>query len=142
MLTRQTQLIKKSNESLTYKIGEVSIDGETAIVNVSCTYGDVKAIFGVAFSEYMQKAIAAAFSETPPSEEEIDKMLSDEIVSALNSTPPTEHSAELKVNCIKTDGKWAIDTSTENTELADVLTGNLVSTFTEMAKDKISKSKG
>jgi len=127
------QLIKKSNETLTYTIGETTIENDRAVVNVSCTYGDMKPVLAKAFANYVGKVMEVAFSGESPSDEEIQEMLLSEITAALDSTPTEEYSTELTVDCVKKDGKWIVDTDKENLKLADVLTGNLVSAFSEMA---------
>lgn len=128
------ELIKKSNETLTYNIGEVAITDDKATVDVDCTYGDIKPIFGTAFTGYIGKVFELAFSGTSPSEEEVNTILADEIALAIESTSPEVYSTKVQVKCIKVDGKWVIDSSVDNIELADVLTGNLVSAFSEMAE--------
>ena len=126
------KLIKKSNETLTYKIGEVTIDGDTAVVKVSCTYGDVNKIFELAMSNYFVKAMEASFSGEEVSDEYFEKILDEEIIAALETTTTEEYSTELTVDCIKKDGKWAIDTNKDNKELANVFTGNLLKSIESM----------
>lgn len=127
-------LVKASHETLNYKIVDTVIEGDHATVTVDCTYGDVKGIFGTAFKEYFQNAMQFAFSGVEATQEELDEILSTAIINALETTSPEEYAATIQVPCVKIDKRWAIDNSSENLELSDAMTGNLVSTLQEMTE--------
>lgn len=127
------ELMKVSNKMLNYKITNTVINNDAATVTVECTYGDVKPIFGAAFKEYFQAVMQKAFSGTEPTEEELNEMLSTAMLNAIETTQAEEYSTTIEVPCIKVDKKWAIDSSTDNVALADVMTGNLASALQDMA---------
>lgn len=131
------QLIKKSNQTLSYTIKESTIEGNKAKVVVDCTYGDLKPVIGDAMKNYMKNLFSVAFSGEQPTDEEVDAMLQECINNSLTSIQTQQCSSKVTIDCIKKDGVWVIDNTKENVPLADVFTGNMVSTFTELS-DTIS----
>lgn len=123
------ELIKLSNQSLTYEIASKEITEDKAVVTVHCSYGDVREIIAEAFDQYTDKAIGLALSGEEVTDAQIEEMLFEEIKKAMQTVGTKDYATTIQVYCSKIEGEWVIDDSDENMPLADVITGNLISAF-------------
>ncbi len=132
------EIFKENAKMIKYKINSTTINGDSAVLKVDCTYGDASEVFGIALKSYMQKALSTAFSSNKTSEDETQKILSEEIQAAVKSTPLKTVTKEIDITCNKVDGKWLI-ASDDN--LANIILANMYTVFSDMANSFKDTSK-
>ena len=101
---------------LSWKIGEVKEEQDTATVEVEITNKN----FEVVLNNYMQKVVKIALSGTEQAQEEYNNYLLEEL--RKEDTPTTTVSKTVEVK--KVDGKWVV---TANSDLASLLLPGLES---------------
>ena len=115
-------------------IGETIIDNQ-AIVEVQIDTYNFGTIMKQAFSEYLTQALAFAFSESGDKNTDI---LNPIVLNKLEKLQKN-YSEKVKVNLIKVDDMWNVEAlKTENKELRNALTGNMLTASEEFSKS-ISK---
>lgn len=127
-----TELIKKIAGTLEYKIGEITVDGDSAKAPVHFKYQDISEPFVTAFSNYMIKVLELAFSSlaegTEPTEEELAQMFADYLTEALDGAEKKMSEVDVVFPLAKTsEGNWQITNTPE--QLLDILTGNIFSSL-------------
>lgn len=124
------EVFKKNAKIIKYKINSTTINGDSAVVKVNCTYGDASEVMGIALKAYMQKALSTVFSSEQTSSEDTNKMLNEEIESALKNTSLKTVTKDLEITCSKVDGKWLV-VGDEN--VANIMVANMYAVLNDMA---------
>jgi hypothetical protein len=126
-----SELYKKNGSMIKYKINSSTVNGDEAKVKVNCTYGDATELFQAAMGAYMKKAMETAFSEKKPSQEDMQKMLTDEIQAASKSTPLKPVTKDIEINCKKTDDKWKVVVDQNS---INIMSANIYDTVKKMTE--------
>ena len=100
-----------------YKLGEESVDGDTATVETTITtypFGDI-------FSQVLTDYITEAFSNLDMTEEEGQQLMASLMTEALDKAEKS-YETTVTVNLAKEDGQWVVQ---EDDALANALTGGI-----------------
>jgi hypothetical protein len=116
-------------QSYTYEIGEVTIDEETAVVEVTFTGIDGKGFFQAWFTQYFMEAMQLALSGAE--EAEIEQLAVDLFVE-LSDELPTDKVMNVDVEMVKIDSVWKIVLDEADFDLFDGMSGGLLSGLMEM----------
>jgi hypothetical protein len=100
--------IKSRASKMTYEITNSEINGDNASVTVKAKYIDGGIILKAAMGEVITKAMSLAFSGQEPTDDEMNKLFLDTINEKANSISDTYKEVTLKIDCVKSDGKWYI----------------------------------
>lgn len=114
-----------------YTIGEETIEGDTATVNVSVTTYDLGTTFKTAMGNYISTALGMAFAGA--SQEEMETALYEGLQSELDSLTEKDYTTDVNLTLTKTDNGWMLDALPD--EAADAFTGGLKS-----AADEVNES--
>ncbi len=128
-----TDMIKNNMKKLTYKITDTKIDGDKAVVSVSCKYVDAGPLLKATFEEYITKVFETAFSGVEMTQTEVDKLLGDIMLEQRKKIPETFKEKDIKIDLIKKDDKWVINKV--NDDLLDVIMSGLSSAFAGFSED-------
>ncbi len=123
--------LKSNNKKVTYNITNIDTKDNTATVTADCKFVDGSSILKDAIADYIPKAFAEAFSggqDPKKTAKEIAELMKDKI----KTTKETFTTKTIKINCIRTDGKWYIDK--EDDELKNVFASNLISAGHDISK--------
>lgn len=113
-----------------YTIGEETIEGDTATVNVSITTYDLGTAFKTAMGNYISTALGMAFAGA--SQEEMEAALYEGLQSELDSLTEKDYTADVNLTLTKTDNGWMLDALSD--EATDALTGGLESAANEVSE--------
>lgn len=113
-----------------YAIGEETIEGDTATVNVSITTYDLGTVFKTAMGNYISTALGMAFAGA--SQEEMEAALYEGLQSELDSLTEKDYTADVNLTLTKTDNGWMLDALSD--EATDALTGGLESAANEVSE--------
>lgn len=108
-------------DKLAWKVTKVTQENDTATVEIEVTNKDFKTII----SNYMQKALKAAFAGENISEQEIDNYFTEELKNEQVQTTTVTKTIQV----IKEDKKWKV---VSNDELADALLPGLQETVNSL----------
>ena len=106
-----------------YTIGEETIDGDKATVEVTITSRDLGPVFSDAIGAYFTEAFTSALGGA--SEEELAQMFLDTLTEKISAQTEKSHTATTTFNLTQTDGEWKLDQfSTDN---LDCIMGGMLS---------------
>lgn len=91
---------------MTYTLGEVTVDGETATVPVHITYVNAADVFTQALSEYFLQALSLAL--TGADEEQLTQLMMDLLKEKMETVSTSTGEADLTFTCRRIDGQWKI----------------------------------
>lgn len=91
---------------MTYTLGEVTVDGETATVPVHITYVNAADVFTQALSEYFLQAFSLAL--TGADEEQLTQLMMDLLKEKMETVSTSTGEADLTFTCRRIDGQWKI----------------------------------
>ena len=97
---------------MTYTLGEVTVDGETATVPVHITYVNAADVFTQALSEYFLQAFSLAL--TGADEEQLTQLMMDLLKEKMETVSTSTGEADLTFTCQQTDGEWKIAALTDD----------------------------
>lgn len=117
--------------SYDYVIGEESVDGNTATVEVSLTTYDLGSTFKTAMGNYFSTVFGMAFAGA--SEEEMESALYEELQSEIDSLEEKDYTADIELALTKTDEGWKLDTLSE--EAANAFTGGMLNSANELSEN-------
>lgn len=120
--------LKSESEEIKYKIRKVDKGSDEATVAVSFKYNDQSDVLKTAMGNYFQQGIAQAFSGTEVNYEEL---FNDCLKDAIDSSKKKRTEKNIELNLELIDKEWKIVDLDE--EVADVMLGNAVSVFSDMA---------
>lgn len=100
-----------------YKLGEETVDGDTATVETTITTYP----FGEIFTDVLTEYVTEAMADTDMSEEESTKLLGDLMTKALDSAEKS-YETVVSIELVKVDDKWEVQ---ESDEMANALTGGI-----------------
>lgn len=104
-------------KQVTYKINSETIDGESAIVNVTATAPDLAIVIGEFFQKAISVAFSNAFSGQNTSDEENQKVFDGILSECLDNVKLSERTQDIHIE--KKDGEWNF---TDGNELMKLLT--------------------
>lgn len=119
-------------QSYTYEIGEVTIDEDTAVVEVTFTGIDGKGFFQAWFTQYFMEAMQLAFSGA---DEAAIEQLAVDLFVELSEELPTDKVITVDVEMVKVDKVWKIVLNKDDFDLFDGMSGGLLSGLMEMNLD-------
>ena len=97
---------------MTYTLGEVTVDGETATVPVQITYVDAVDVFTEALGEYFLQAFGLAL--TGADEEQLTQLMMDLLKEKMETVYTSTGEADLTFTCRRIDGQWKIAALTDD----------------------------
>ena len=106
------------------------IDKNTVNVKTKVTAVDMKPVLSEYLATAIQYAFINAFSNSGPSQEEVNKKMEEVLVECLNKPDLGLVTNEIIVKVSKEDGKWKINIEEA---LADALFGGLLSAAQELS---------
>lgn len=123
-LSQEAQdLLAEKLKSFEYTVGNESIDGDTATVEVTIKTYNMSTVLSNFISEYFQQGFALAFSGA--SEEQLNALASQVLTNQLESAQMDyEKTVPLKMS--KVDGKWVVDNLSDQDGFVNVLTGGMI----------------
>ncbi len=121
--------LKECAAKMTYELGEVKEDGESATVPVTFTYVDAQPVFNAVLDEYIAQAFALAMTDADDAE--IDALFDSVFEEQAQSVETNTASVDMDFKCVRVDGEWKIAAFSEDDErlINDLVTGNMVSTM-------------
>lgn len=123
--TFEAKLAKTIFTNITYEQPTlVSQEGDKAVVKVKITAPDMMKISEQAINE----VVGAAF--TSGTSDNTDQIMEDSFLKSLNAPEKPMTTTETKISMEKSGGSWKV--SSNNEELANSLTGNLVKAFEDL----------
>lgn len=110
-------------KSFEYTVGDESIDGDTATVEVTIKTYNMNTVLGAFISEYFQQGFALALSGA--GEDQLNALASQILTSQLESAQMDyEKTVPLKMS--KVDGKWVVDNLSDQDGFVNALTGGMI----------------
>lgn len=91
-----------------YKISEGKIDGDKATVNVKITSYNIAGFMVNWITDYMQTA-SEQFADSTPDDSQMEQMLKESYENQ-KSTLKKDLKKDVKLNLVKDDGKWKVNT--------------------------------
>ena len=111
-----------------YTLGDESVEGDTARVDVSFASYDIGSAFVQSFSSYLGGAVALAASGA--SSDEITDGFYRQLSSDLDSLSDKTRTETTTITLTKTDGQWKVDTLSEGA--IDAVSGGLYSAVEQL----------
>ncbi len=117
--------LKECTAKMTYEIGEMTENGDTATVAVKFTYTDVSPVMKAALSDYIVKGFSMALSGSD--ESELEDLLYETFMEKTETEETETATCDAVFDCVKVDGEWKIGAFSEDTEAAvlNILTSNM-----------------
>ncbi len=127
--------LKECAAKMTYEIGEIVEDGDTATVAVKFTYTDVSPVMTAALGDYLIKGFSMALSGSD--ESDLEDLLFDTFMEKTETEETTTATCDATFDCVRADGEWKIDTLSEDagTAVINVLTGNMATAIDEWSSN-------
>ena len=127
--------LKECASKMTYTIGEVKTEGDSATVAVSFTYTDASPIVTSVVGEYIVQGLALALSGAD--EAQMEELLVNIFKEKVKTIEPGTASADVTFNCVKVDGKWKIAAFSDESSKAmtNIVTANIVKAFESFGKN-------
>ncbi len=121
-------ILKECAAKMTYEIESSEVTDNTAKVSVKFNYADLSPVIRDTLSEYMQQALALAFSGAD--EAAFETLFEDIFNEKYNAAEITMTDASVEFECENTDNGWKI-TNVSN-DVVNVLTANMLSGLEEL----------
>ncbi len=102
-----------------YKLGEETIDGETATVETTITTYPFGQIFTNVVSNFIAQAFANAGSMT---DEDMTALMDKLLIEELNKAQKT-YTETIEIQLAQEDGKWVVQ---EDADMSNALTGGMI----------------
>ena len=120
-----TNYIKENASKITYEIGEVTTESDSAVVPVQFTFVDASPIMIATVGDYISQALLLTLSGAD--EATIEALIVTIFDEKVDTVDTTETTANINFECEKVDGDWKIaPLSDEDQEtLTAVLTCNI-----------------
>ena len=116
-------------QSYDYAIGDVTIEEDTAVVEVTFTGIDGKGFFQAWFTQYFMEAMQLALSG---GDEAAIEQLAVDLFVELSEELPTDHVITVDVEMVKVEDVWKIVLDKDDFDLFDGMSGGLLSGLMEM----------
>ena len=129
-----TELVMKTIfNKLDYKIiSSEKADDNTVKVKTEITVTDMKPVLGEFFTNAMQYAFSAAFSNPQPTEEEINKKMEEMFIESASKEGLATVTNEVDITVVKTENnEWKVKS---DDTFADALLGGLITAGEELGK--------
>ena len=129
-----TELVMKTIfNKLDYKIiSSEKADDTTVKVKTEITVTDMKPVLGEFFTNAMQYAFSAAFSNPQPTEEEINKKMEEMFIESASKEGLATVTNEVDITVVKTENnEWKVKS---DDTFADALLGGLITAGEELGK--------
>lgn len=131
-------IVEKVFGALEYNIvSSEKVDDNTVIVKTAITNVDMKPVFAEFFVQALQYALANAFSENPPSEEESDAQMTQIFADCMSKEDLAKVTNEVEIKVTKGEENWKLESSDA---LADALLGGLEGAIEEIQNSFNSES--
>ncbi|WP_291578635.1 hypothetical protein [Clostridium sp. UBA6640] len=108
--------------SIEYKIGEVTINDNSATAKVNITAIDISEKIGDIFGGVIREAMKLGLDGKEPTDEEIAGILINELINASKGENAQKSTSDIEMTLEKKNNEWVVN---ENTQLEDILAGNL-----------------
>ena len=99
--------LNKIMKKLEYKVNSETVDGDTAIVNVTVNGGNISNALVQAITSAMGRTFELAFSGNEISDEESEKIINEEFLNALKNIEFDERTCDISL--VKEDKEWKIE---------------------------------
>ncbi len=122
-------------DKLTHEIvSSTKIDDETVVIKTKITAVDMKPVMEEYFAKVMEYAMGAAFSEQPPSDEEMQSKMEEMLKECVSKEDLELITNEVDIKVLKTDEGFNIEPSEE---LIDALLGGAIKALEEIGNSFI-----
>lgn len=122
-------------DKLTHEIvSSTKVDDETVVIKTKITAVDMKPVIEDYFGKAMEYVMGAAFSEQPPSEEDIENKMKEILKECVSKEDLALITNEVDIKVLKTDEGFNIEPSEE---LIDALLGGAVKALEEIGNSFI-----
>ena len=120
---------KKWFLKMDYKVGEATVNGDTATVPVTFTYVDASPVLTAALGEYITQALGLAFSGAD--EDAIEELFGTILLEKLETVETKTATTEIEFVCVKHDGDWKIQDLSEETQdqITNIISCNIMKTM-------------
>ena len=128
-----TELFNKMSD-FTYVINDVTIDSSDsskAIANVTITAYDLGSSFESTVLDYIKSDIEMTFDGAKS--EDIIKSIEDTLVNDIKSSDTT-FDTTVDIHLTNQDDSWKVDKISDNPELLNALSGNIIHTINSLKK--------
>ena len=122
-------MLQEKMSQFEFTIGEETIDGDKATVEVTIKTYDLGSVALTALSEYASQVLALAFTDA--NEAAIEKVLVSIMKEKLQDASLTYEKTEF-FNLTKTEEGWKIEAFKEDSAFIDAMTGGLITTISEV----------
>lgn len=119
----------KQASTISYKITDAVIDGNSATVKVNVNYSDCSKIVQEAMADYMKQGMKLAMSEEETTDEQYSEMFKSIFLLKCANMPPENATVDLEFKCEKIDGKWIITNIPG--DMLNVITCDMLKAFSE-----------
>lgn len=123
-----------------YKISEEKIDGDKATINVKITSYNIAGFMVNWITDYMQTA-SEQFADSTPDDSQMEQMLKESYENQ-KSTLKKDLKKDVKLNLVKDDGKWKVNTLKNNDELFNAINGGVIDLSKKIAEDLDNSENG
>ena len=132
-------LLPKAKE-FDYKISEEKIDGDKATVNLKITSYNIAGFMVNWITDYMQTA-SEQFADSTPDDSQMEQMLKESYENQ-KSTLKKDLKKDVKLNLVKDDGKWKVNTLKKHDELFNAINGGVIDLSKKIAEDLENSENG
>jgi len=123
------EYLKSCAEKMTFSIGTYEVADGTASVPVTFTYVDASPVVTAAIGDYLSQAFALALGGADDTA--LDELFGSIFMEKTKSVETGTATADVTLDCVKTDDGWKISSLSEETASAitNMLACNMVSAF-------------
>ncbi|RGB69748.1 hypothetical protein [Provencibacterium massiliense] len=118
------KLSKLFVENFSYELGEVTEDGDSAVIKTKVTNANMSTLFNDLMAFAMEQAVTGETDEA-----KINQAVEDKVIELVGTAKENPVTAEVDVRLTKANGVWKVEMD-EN--LLDAVMGGLVSGMAEM----------
>lgn len=127
--TQVEDLIVQKLLDFDYTIGNESINGDTATVQVTIKTYNLGDAFTSFFTDYMQQALVMAFAGgTQEQIEELGLQILEEKVNSM----PKDYESTIPLNFDKVNGEWQVEDINDQENFVNALTGGYLTALEEL----------
>lgn len=121
--------VETMTKDFQYTIINIDTQDSVSKITIKVSNKDLGTGFGTATTEYLGYAFGVAFSDNPPSEEEMEQQYTNYLIQAFEEAPMVSATGVIELEL--KDKAWVVKNVDENIE--DIVTGRLFSAINDLA---------
>lgn len=126
-----TKELENKIRDFSYEVSDEKITEDKASVDVKIKTYDFGGAFSDFFSDYMNQALALAFSDV--SDKKMEKLANTLFETQIDKLTKKTYTETVKVKLTKSDGKWMVNKVSDDGALVNALSGGMIKTFASYA---------